>query len=550
MNKHIFLQQLILNINSTLELSEAMNATFLYLAEHFPIAGITLHRFIPEEKSVQFDFLLTDTGFHEFDSKIEVSASELDFLTQHEITQELEYGDSAQDHSLAKKFNQVLSDYLPILDRTYLATILTVGTEVVGHFCLVGTHANCFTQKHETLLEVMRSSLGMIMLHLLKHYKIQKNKLRIEEEKFHQSEIELLKGLPIIGKNSALQDATKAIEQLAMSNAPVLITGETGTGKELIADAVQHLSAQKNTVYLKINCGAIPETLIDSELFGFQKGAFTGATHHKTGKFEQANGGTLFLDEIGELSLQSQVRLLRVLQDNSIQRIGGTKPIPVNVRIIAATNRPLETMIQAGTFREDLFHRLNVFPLHLPPLRERRDDIPLLVNHFVKEFCKKLNIPTEVIVNIHSLELVKNYSWPGNIRELKNLIQRALTLNPYEVLDLSKYLPQIPQSTQPNNEQVNLSNLQSLIQAEVAKALSEKTDDKKSNTKTSEIIHSNENKADLALDKVMSDHIKKVLALCNYKISGKGGAAEVLQINPSTLRKKMQKLNIQLERIV
>lgn len=231
----------------------------------------------------------------------------------------------------------------------------------------------------------------------------------------------------IIGKSRKMTEIFELIEKVADTNANVLITGESGTGKELIANAIHNQSSRSNNPYIRVNCGAIPENLLESELFGYEKGAFTGANSRKPGRFDRAQGGTLFLDEIGELNLSLQVKLLRVLQEKEFERVGGTESIKADVRIITATNRNLEKMVEEGSFREDLLYRLKVIPIQLPPLRQRKEDIPLLVDSFVSKYAKELNKGSLVVEN-DALEILINYDYPGNIRELENIIERTVIL--------------------------------------------------------------------------------------------------------------------------
>jgi two-component system nitrogen regulation response regulator NtrX len=233
----------------------------------------------------------------------------------------------------------------------------------------------------------------------------------------------------IVGKSPAIRALIEKIDRVADSSARVLVTGENGTGKELVARAVHRQSARARKPFVEVNCAAIPGELIESELFGHMKGSFTGAIQDRTGKFEQADGGTLFLDEVGDMSLAAQAKVLRVLQDGEVTRIGGPKPRKVDVRVIAATNKKLEEEIEAGRFREDLYYRLNVVPIHVPPLRERREDIPLLVAHFLSQFTKNDGVVPRTI-DAAAIERLMAFGWPGNVRELRNTIERLLILAP------------------------------------------------------------------------------------------------------------------------
>jgi len=243
----------------------------------------------------------------------------------------------------------------------------------------------------------------------------------------------------IIGKSKGMKEIYKMIRQIANSKSTVLIMGESGTGKELISRAIHYNSNRKNFPFITINCAAIPETLIESELFGHEKGAFTDAIRTKKGLFEEADGGTLFLDEIGELSLTTQAKILRFLEEKEFNRVGGSKMIKVDVRLITATNKDLIQLIKKGGFREDLYYRINVVPIILPPLRERKEDIPLLVDHFIKKFNEE-NHKNVKGVQPEALELMINYEWPGNVRELENLMERVIALTPNEYIQ-PKELP-------------------------------------------------------------------------------------------------------------
>ena len=241
----------------------------------------------------------------------------------------------------------------------------------------------------------------------------------------------------IVGTSPALQAVLAQVAKVAISDSTVLVTGETGTGKELIARAIHRRSPRSNRAFVSVNCAAIPRDLIASELFGHEKGAFTGATQRRLGRFESADGGTIFLDEVGELPLETQISLLRVLQEREFQRVGSNQSLQIDVRVVAATNRNLEAAIVAGGFREDLFYRLNVFPIEVPPLRQRREDIPLLVEYFVDRFAGKAGKKITGI-DKRSMELLQTYAWPGNIRELQNVIERSVIVCDTENLSVDE----------------------------------------------------------------------------------------------------------------
>ena len=306
----------------------------------------------------------------------------------------------------------------------------------------------------------------------------------------------------IVGASDVLKYVMYRVEQVAATSASVLLLGETGTGKELIARAIHNESPRRHKKFVVVNCGALPPTLIESELFGRERGAFTGAHNSQAGRFELADGGTIFLDEIGELPLELQPKLLRVLQEGQVERLGGVRTVQTDVRIIAATNRNLVDDVRSGKFRQDLFYRLNVFPITLPALRERRDDLPALLHHFCDRLGRQLGRPIDRIAS-GSLEALQRYDWPGNIRELENVIQQAVILSRNGVLDLSDFAGEgIHRDTPPVPE-----DLYSL--ADVQRA-----------------------------------HIQRVLQSTHWRIEGATGAAKILGLCPSTLRTRMRKLGI------
>lgn len=307
----------------------------------------------------------------------------------------------------------------------------------------------------------------------------------------------------MVYRSEEISDVLTQVEQVSTTNATVLILGETGTGKELIAKAIHNTSSRKNKPLIRVNCAAIPTELIESELFGHVKGSFTGAIKNRIGKFQLADGGTLFLDEIGEMPLALQPKLLRAIQEGEIEPIGSSKIHKLDIRIIAATNKDLEKEAEGKRFRQDLFFRLNVFPITIPPLRDRVDDIPVLIDYFLEKFCKKYNKKIEAISKT-ILQQMKVYKWPGNVRELENLVERAVIVSYENVLVFSGFSSSIlNKSTKSDNINKN------------------------------------------SLEEIQSNHIIKTLNLTKWKISGKDGAATLLDMKPSTLRDRMKKFGIE-----
>jgi transcriptional regulator with GAF, ATPase, and Fis domain len=327
---------------------------------------------------------------------------------------------------------------------------------------------------------------------------IENLKQRLERENIYlQEEVKLLvEHTEIVGQSIAMKKVLTQAEQVAGTDSTVLLLGETGTGKELLARAIHSMSLRKDRPLVTVNCASLPPTLIESELFGREKGAYTGAMTRMIGRFEIADGSTLFLDEIGELPLELQSKLLRVLEEGSFERLGSTKTLHVDVRIIATTNRDIEQEIKDGNFRKDLFYRLSVFPIVIPPLRERSEDIPFMVRAFVREFQKRMGKEIETISK-KSMEALQSYSWPGNVRELRNVIEHAVILSKGK--SLAVHVPK---------------------------------------------LGSSEAGATHNLEEMERRHIVSVLEKANWRLSGKGAAAEVLGLKRTTLLAKMKKLGI------
>jgi formate hydrogenlyase transcriptional activator len=308
---------------------------------------------------------------------------------------------------------------------------LTTARRRLGALAFVSKQADAYAGADLAFLQLVANQVAVAVENALAFEQIEELKEKLEKEKVYlEEEIRTEHNFEeIVGENAALRRVLKQVETVAPTPSTVLIRGESGTGKELIARALHFLSPRRERTFVKLNCAAIPTGLLESELFGHEKGAFTGAINQKVGRFELAHQGTLFLDEVGDIPLELQPKLLRVLQEQEFERLGGTKTTRVDVRLVAASNRDLAQMVAAGTFRNDLYYRLNVFPVLLPPLRQRKDDIPLLVRHFAQKFARRMGRRVESIP-AEAMDALVAYPWPGNIRELENVIERAVILSP------------------------------------------------------------------------------------------------------------------------
>ena len=497
-----FFEEATLRICGNLEIENALHSLLLYLKNFMPVARMYL--------SYYDDTLQSTNVIAHADEKM---SEKLDLIIPlpkdaSEIARNISsYGDvllveNPQEFPLTRHTMKVLN----VTASSIIGLMLHSKGKMVGSVGLHSVGEPNFVESHLELIESLKGPMKIAMSNSLKHREVLKLKdLLADDNHYLHGELRRLSGDEIIGGNFGLNDVMQKAGHVASLNSPVLLLGETGVGKDVIANAIHYSSNRKEGPFVSVNCGAIPETLIDSELFGHEKGAFTGALSKMRGRFERADKGTIFLDEIGELPPQAQVRLLRVLQSKEIERIGGAETIQLDLRIIAATNRNLEKMVQNGGFREDLWFRLNVFPITIPPLRERRQDIPALLQHFISLKVRELKLPQIPEAVPGSIDILMSYEWPGNVRELSNIVERAIILSPTGPLDFSNLIP--------------------YKEMEVHELITHST--------------STDN-----LDLLISNHIKSVVERANGKVHGPGGAAEILGVNPSSLRNKMKKYGI------
>jgi formate hydrogenlyase transcriptional activator len=489
-------------------ISEAMHPVF-----PFDRCAITLYQ--PERDS--FRFLAVEGDLHSdyFQTGLEFSRNEtcgswvfehLRPLVRRDLEKEQQY---PNERRLAAEGIQSMC-----------VVPLALQGECIGLLSLVSQQRDRYSDEDAAFFQEVANQVALAIQNMQSYQEIDNLKARLEKENVYlREELRTEHNFEeIVGNSPALLKALHAVDQVAPTDSTVLIYGETGTGKELVARAIHSRSARNGRALVNVNCSAISAGLVESELFGHMKGAFTGALERRIGRFELAHGGTIFLDEIGELSLETQVKLLRVLQEHEFEPVGSSRSLRVDVRVIAATNRNLSEAVQAGRFRSDLFYRLNVFPIELPPLRERRSDIPQLVAFCISRFSKRLGKKIDG-VSRESMENLVNYPWPGNIRELQNVIERAVVLSVDPTLQLDRDLMllvastegvEAPETDAPERRQADLESPKLL----------------------------------LTLDEVDRNHILAALQHTSGVVDGPKGAARILNLHPNTLRHRMDKLGI------
>jgi transcriptional regulator with GAF, ATPase, and Fis domain len=502
MESNAFFRQATMRICGSLEIEQALQRLLILLKDVMPVEKLFLQYYDRDYESMKTIAYADESNCVKLDILTPLSDKARERAANPPIKKDVYLIDDPQSFPVSSEMSKFHNQHTTSL----IILVLRSQENTLGYLILSTDKAETFNEEHLDMALQLKDPMVIAMSNTLKHREVLKlNELLADDNQYLHGELRRLSGDEIVGANYGLREVMQKVRQVALLDSPVLLMGETGTGKDVIANAIHYSSSRSEGPFVSVNCGAIPDTLIDSELFGHEKGAFTGALSQKRGRFERANQGTIFLDEIGELPLPAQVRLLRVLQSREIERVGAVKTIPLEIRIIAATNRNLEEMVQNHLFRQDLWFRLNVFPIWIPPLRERLADMPTLVQHFITIKAKELkltNVPTLVP---GTTDFLMQYHWPGNVRELQNVIERALIINPKG--------PLAP-------EHFSIGHHQGSVAPRKDAAPSDNLDD------------------------VIAGHIRRILSSAGGKVSGPNGAAARLGINPSTLRNRMRKLGI------
>lgn len=505
-DEHQFFREVSIRICGSLEIDKALLACFEYIRRVMPIDELNIIIYDPEIKCIKNVAMVDAHGAGLASEEIPLTP-----LTPREIQ-------NTERFPRLRKLDNVFED--PIIRRlaeyrgwppsSALVNRLMIEGTYVGSFIAMVKGVGRYTDEDLRVWALVNEPAAIALANHLQYREVIRVKdLLADDKTYLQNELRKRIGGTLVGADFGLKDVMDKVRRVAPIMSPVLLVGETGTGKEVIANAIHELSHQSSGPLIKVNCGAIPETLIDSELFGHEKGAFTGAIAQKRGRFERADGGTIFLDEISELPPQVQIRLLRVLQEKEIERVGSQETIKVNVRILSATNRDLKDLVKKGQFREDLYFRLNIFPITVPPLRERKNDIPILLHHFIQKKVQEMVLPDVPTLLPGEIDRLMQYDWPGNVRELENTVERAIILS--------------------RGNQLSFAHI---IDIEAPPSRPAPGDTRKTQK----------------LDELEALHIKTVLDQAGGRVSGKGGAADLLGINPNTLRHRMRKLGIRFGR--
>ena len=512
LDENEFFRQAALRICGNLTIEKALYACLEYVSTIMPADLMTVQIYEPDISAIRIIAEATPHGFKRLDMVVQmdqnanrtmgkmVRAFKASIWPDAEII--ANPGADPVYRLIRKKLNN---------DASLMHMALETEDRPLCSIILAATGKGRYSDADARFVSLLKEPLAIAMSNALKHGEVMRLKaLLTDDNRYLQRQLLSLSGDRIIGADFGLKKTMGMVRQVAAHDSPVLLLGETGVGKDVIANAIHYSSTRRKAPFIAVNCGAIPENLLDSELFGHEKGAFTGATEQKRGRFERANKGTIFLDEVGDLPPQAQVRLLRVLQNKEIERVGGSRPIPLNIRVIAATHQNLQEMVESREFREDLWFRLNVFPISIPPLRRRRGDIPALVRHFIEKKSKELRMPALPKLAQCAIDRLTTYHWPGNVREMENVIERALITHQGEPLKFET----------------------------IGACRKEKT-----------IAKPYDREEDLPkFDDVVSDYILHALERAKGKIHGPGGAAELAGMNPSTLRSKIKKMGIHFDR--
>ncbi|MCX8110323.1 MAG: sigma 54-interacting transcriptional regulator [Syntrophorhabdaceae bacterium] len=507
MDENQFFREVTMRICGSLEIDKALWQCLLYIKDILPADELIMTVYDHDAKTLDIVATASIDGGVLRSDKIPMPEHLNRQLEEPSKFPRVRISDDVYKDEIVSK----VAEQLKWPDSSIIVGRLIVDNKFIGSFILRANGRGRYTERDAKLWTIINEPAAIALANSRRYLELIKLKeLLADDSKYFQNELRRGFTEEIVGAEFGLKEVMNQVLKVAPLSSPVLLFGETGTGKELIANAIHNFSPRNNGPLIKVNCGAIPETLIDSELFGHEKGAFTGAIFQQRGRFERAHGGTIFLDEVSELPLNAQVRLLRVIQEKEIERVGGTQPIKVDVRIISATNKDLKRLVEKNLFRDDLYYRLCVVPIYIPPLRERKMDIPALVEYFMRRKAKEIGLNFMPGMTPGTLEKLTEYDWPGNVRELSNAIERAIIIHGNRPLDFEDIIGR--QTKEHGNDRIE----------QISTDLSDLT----------------------TMKDIEIQHIKNALRRSNGKVEGKDGAAFILGMNPATLRSRMRKLKI------
>ncbi len=505
-NENEFFRNMTLRICGSLDLETAMRRSFDFLGNFIPLDMMSLHLYQEGNGALRTTTRISRLGNTTHDVITPLDDKGRAVLTDAGIPN-VRIIPQPESDPVVRHLISSLNLPKPL---SALVMRLVIENRRMGSLLLTAEGPGRYSEQHAHLFSLLNEPFAIALSNALIYEEVIRFKdMMSDDNKYLRKELMGLSAEEIIGADFGLRSVMEMVRKVAPLESPVLLLGETGVGKGVLAGAIHLLSVRNKGPFITVSSGAIPENLIDSELFGHEKGAFTGAIEQKRGRFERANGGTIFLDEIGELPLPAQVRMLRVIQERVIERVGGSKIIPVDIRMIAATHRDLDEMVRSGEFRQDLLFRINVFPIKIPPLRERKEDIPSLVFNFMKKKARELKMPILPELTQKAKTRLLEYDWPGNVRELENVIEREMILNRKGPLTFDNMFGN------GSRETASISDLKL---------------------------------KSLTLNEISAQHIARILRETKGRVQGANGAAQMLGVNPSTLRSRMKKLGIEYGR--
>lgn len=507
-DNNLFFRESTLRISGSLEIEKALWQFLHYAKDIIPVCQMFIILYDREAGVVETIAHATTDFYRSTSIKIQIPPKGRRLIEDQRFMRVRRIENTSLD-PIARPFCKNFD----CLERPCLIMDLVIEHNFLGVVAFLGLSGEQFKEGHEELIAQLNEPFAIALSNSLQYREVQRYKELLEDDNLYLKK-ELCRAWDdnVIGAERGLKESMTLIHQVAPTDSPVLLLGPTGVGKELMARTIHNISSRRSGPFIDVNCGAIPDSLMDSELFGHEKGSFTGAVSRKRGRFERAQGGTIFLDEIGELTPEAQVRLLRVLQEKTINRVGGSETIDLDIRVIAATHRNLEEMLALGLFREDLYYRLKVFPIQIPTLSERKSDIPSLVHHFIEKKSIQLQMLNTPKITAEGMDRLVAYSWPGNVRELGNAVERALILSNSQPLSFPEFT-----ASAHNNPGATTGSGSQYIE------------------------HMEKN---LNLDAAMVHHIKNAMTIAKGRVEGKYGAARLLGMNPRTLRNRMRKLGV------